>query len=304
MSKVVATTKTASSNQPLLVVLQKLKDYQQLVKFRLSGLVVFSAVMAYMIASQGAVPLLGIIVLSLGGFLVTGASNALNQVLERDYDRIMQRTSDRPLAAGRMTISEAVMSAGFMSLFGITLLALFNPWAALLGTISMIVYAYVYTPLKRVSSIAVLVGAIPGALPTMIGVVAIEGHISPLALVLFGIQFLWQFPHFWAIGWLGHGEYQKAGFRFIPTVNGQPDPQIGWQAFIYALFLIPVSIMPGIMGVSGLYSSIFVLVLGIVYAYFGWNLYRQGTRKAATQLMFSSFLYLPLVLVALYLDKI
>ncbi len=297
-------TKVANSTNQLSGISQKINDYKMLVKVRLSMLVVFSAVMAFLIASTGAINWAAVGILALGGFLVTGASNALNQVLEKNFDSLMKRTANRPIPSGRMTSSEAVLAAGFMSLFGIVLLALFNPWTALLGTISLIIYAFVYTPMKRVSPIAVFVGAIPGALPMMIGCVAFEGELTALALVLFGIQFFWQFPHFWAIAWVGHEDYTNAGYRLIPSKDGKLDSNTGRQSFIYALMLIPVSIAPYFMGITGIVSAIILAVLGIAYAYFGWDLYKKCTKEAALKLMFSSFFYLPIALIVLWLDKI
>ncbi len=283
---------------------QKLSDYAQLIKLRLSLLVVFSSVMAYLIAGQGFVNWTGVIILSLGGMLVTGAANILNQVLERDTDKLMKRTANRPLAAGRMTVSEAVMSAGFMSLFGIMFLAMFNAWAALLGMISLICYAFVYTPMKRITPLAVVVGAIPGALPMMIGCVAMQGGLTTLAIALFGLQFLWQFPHFWAIAWLAFEDYSNAGFHLLPSKRGVKDNSAGFQSFIYALVLIPVSLLPFFMGISGIVSAGIVLICGIIYAFFGWEFYKKCTRASALRLMFSSFFYLPIILFALFFDKI
>lgn len=283
---------------------QKINDYKLLVKFRLNMTVVFSAVMAYLIASNGAINWVAVMILGLAGFLVTGAANTLNQVLEKDFDKLMTRTADRPLATGRMSTSEAVMLAGFMSLVGITLLSMFNPLTGLLGMISMILYAFVYTPMKRVSPVAVWIGAIPGALPTLIGAVAVDGRLSALAIVLFGIQFLWQFPHFWAIGWLAHEDYTNAGFRLLPTtVDGKRDPNVGLHAMAFSLALIPVGWLPFILGWAGMISGIALTVLAIAYAWFGWNLYKKNTRQAALRLMFSSLFYLPLVLFVLLADK-
>jgi len=284
---------------------QKLQDYKMLVKFRLTITVVFSSLMAYLIAAPGAVSWLALAILALGGFLVTGAANALNQVLEKDFDKLMKRTAERPLAAGRMSTSEAVMSAGFMALFGITLLALFNPWAAFLGTLALVIYAFLYTPVKRLSPIAVVVGAVPGALPTMIGCVAAQGELTLLALVLFSIQFLWQFPHFWSIAWLGFSDYSKAGYKMIPAEGGQqPSNSIGMQAFLYAMFLIPVVIAPFYLGAVGWIATVVALVLTLAYAGFSWRFYANGTRKAALQLMFFSFTYIPVVLLAMFADKV
>jgi heme o synthase len=280
------------------------KDYQMLVKFKLNLLVVFSAVMAYLIVAPGSVNLVAVLLLAVGGFLVTGASNAFNQVLEKQYDRLMTRTENRPLAANRMETSEAVMAAGFMSLVGIVLLALFNPWTAMLGMIALISYSFLYTPMKRVGPMAVFIGAIPGALPVLIGCTAMQGEITAFALVLFGIQFMWQFPHFWAIAWLAHEDYTKAGFYLLPSSTGERDSSTGWQCFIFALLLLVVSVMPYLMGMTGLLSAIVLLGVGGMYALYSWQLYTECSREAARKVMFCSFAYLPISLIVLYLDKI
>ena len=267
-------------------------------------LVVFSAAMAYLVALDGSVDWMVLFALCLGGFLVTGASNTLNQVLERDTDPLMKRTADRPLAAQRMGISEAIMIAGFSSMIGITLLAFINPWTAVLGTLSLILYAFLYTPMKRISPIAVFIGAIPGALPTMIGCVAAQGELTTLALVLFGVQFMWQFPHFWAIAWVGHEDYSNAGIRLLPSKDGERDSNAGLQSFYFALMLLAVSLMPFLMGVTGIISAIVVTILGVMYAGYSWNLYKKCTKEAALKLMFSSFVYLPIALIALVIDKV
>lgn len=293
-----------SSEKSLSLVSTKVQDYKLLVKLRLTLTVVFSSVMAYLIASETTINWAAILILSIGGFLVTGAANALNQVLEKDYDKLMKRTANRPLATGRMSTSEAVMAAGFMSLAGIILLALFNVWAAFFGTIALVSYAFLYTPMKRISPIAVVIGAVPGALPTMIGCVAAQGELTLLALSLFAIQFFWQFPHFWSIGWLGYEDYKNAGYRLLPSKDGQLDRNTGLQSFIYALFLLPVGLLPYFIGVSGIISAVIAFILGLIYAGLGWNFYKQNNRKAALQLMFYSFLYNPLTLIVIFLDKI
>ncbi len=275
-----------------------------LVKIRLTATVVFSSVLAFLIASQGAINWEAVGILAAGGFLVTGAANALNQVLEKEFDRQMKRTADRPLAAGRMKDSEAVLAAGLMSLVGILLLALFNPWTAFFGMVALLSYAFLYTPMKRISPAAVIIGAVPGALPTLIGCAAAEGTLTLLALSLFTLQFLWQFPHFWSIGWLGFEDYQKAGYKMVPTLNGKQDPSIGMQSLIYALFLVPVAFLPYYLGVSGLISAVLVGVLGVAYAGFAWNFYKKGNRKSALQLMFFSFFYIPVSLIAFLADKL
>ncbi len=281
---------------------QWIQDLKMLVKFRLTLTVVFSSLMGFLIAHPGGTDIAALGILALGGFLVTGAANTLNQVLEKDYDKLMRRTANRPLAAGRMRPSDSVLIAGMMSLFGVTLLALFNPWTALLGMVALILYAFVYTPLKRVGPVAVVVGAVPGALPTLIGAAAAEGRLSALGLSLFAIQFFWQFPHFWSIGWLGHEDYAKAGYRLLP--GGVRDRQTGLQAFLYAVPLLGLGIVPYFMGVSGLVSALVIFVLSCFYAYLGWSLYRQDNRKSALQLMFFSFFYIPVSLIAIWVDKI
>ncbi len=271
-----------------------ISEFKSLVKFRLSLTVVFSAVMAYMILSGGSINWLGVLVLATGGFLVTGAANALNQVLERDYDKLMKRTAGRPLAKGRMTVSTAVLMAGLMSLFGITLLAMFNPLVSFLGMISLMSYSFVYTPLKRVSPVAVFVGAIPGALPILIGAVAAEGTISLFGLLLFGVQFFWQFPHFWSIAWLANEDYQKAGFHLLPSK--ELDENVGKQSLYFSLMIFPVLILLAIYGFIGIVSTVLLILLTGVYSYFAWNLFKKCDRLAARKLMFSSLMFLPVAL--------
>ncbi len=285
-------------------VAQKLRDYGLLVKFKLNITVVFSAVVAYLVALRGDLDWSLLVVLALGGFFVTAAANALNEVLERDYDKLMKRTADRPLATGRMSVSEAVLAAGLMSLVGISLLAWFNPMTAFLGTFSLISYSFIYTPMKRVSPVAVLIGAVPGALPTAIGCVAAEGQISALAIALFGIQFFWQFPHFWAIAWLGHEDYTKAGFQLLPSSGGRLDSSVGLQAFIYSLPLFPLVVMPYAFERTGVVSAVVVVFVSLVFSTYAWIFYRKSDRMSARNLMFASFFYLPIVLLALFFDKI
>lgn len=281
------------------LILVKLEDYKQLVKFRLNLFVVFSAVASFVIVSEWTVNWSSVLLLGLGGFLITGAANALNEVLEKDYDRLMKRTSSRPLPTGRMSVSEAVLMAGFMFVIGLFVLALFNPLSAVLGSFAVISYAFIYTPIKRFSTIAVAIGAIPGALPVLIGAVAFEGTITPLALVLFGIQFIWQFPHFWSIGWLGFDDYKLAGYKLVPEENGKPDPGIGKQSMYYTLLLLPLLFFGYYMGTLTLVSLILVCIATLLYAVSGYNLYVKADNKAARKLMFSSFLFLPIVLATL-----
>lgn len=282
----------------------KWQDIAMLIKLRLTILVVFSALLAYLIVAQGDVGFAPMVILGLGGFCITGAANALNQVLEKDYDILMFRTADRPVARGRMAVGEAVMSAGILLVVGIFLLAYFNPLAAVLGACAVVSYAFIYTPLKRISTYSVFVGAIPGALPTMIAVVAYEGSLTNMALVLFGLQFFWQFAHFWSIGFLGFEDYKRAGFKLVPEQNGRVHRNIGRQSMIFNLLLLPFAFAPYWLGELGLWPCMMVAVFSVIYAYYGWNLQRNHHALAARKLMFFSFLYLPVVLILFYLGSI
>ncbi len=294
--------KTHTSSLDQVSFISKLTDFGMLFKFRLTMLVVFSSVMSYFIAASSA-SLIEILMLIVGGSLITFAANTLNQVLEKDYDILMRRTANRPLPQGRMSVSAAVLIAGFLSLIGITALCFINVWAGLLGTISLILYAFIYTPLKRISSISVLIGAIPGALPMSIGCIVAEGSITPLAIGLFAVQFFWQFPHFWAIAFLSHEDYSNAGYKMMPSKSGLPDAELGYQSFIYSLFLYPVFISMWYLGYTSLSGLFLLTILTIIYSYLSFVLYKNIDTKSAKNLMFSSFAYLPLALFILLIFK-
>lgn len=282
---------------------QKVADYAMLAKFRLSFLVVFSAVIGYMFAVNGQYNLTAILWLALGGMLVTGASNAINQVIERDIDKLMSRTQNRPLPAERMNVTEAIMAAGVFGVSGILILTWnFNAVAGVLAAVSLISYAFVYTPLKRVSSIAVFVGAIPGALPPMIGYVCATGQIDFVAIVLFSIQFVWQFPHFWSIAWVQYEDYLKAGIMLLPSASGKTKMS-AVQSVIYCLLLLVVSTIPYFFGMVGLIGNIFIVAVGVMFLWMAWSHYTKCDDKSARILMFGSFLYLPVMQLALVLDK-
>lgn len=277
-------------------------DVMELTKMRLTVMVVFSAVLGYAIAAGGSIHVIPALILGIGGFCVAGAANAINQILEKDYDALMTRTALRPLAAGRMQVSEALVIAGILVLFGIVLLALFNPLAAFLGMISFIVYAFLYTPMKRYGTLSVAVGAIPGALPVVIGCVAYEGTITWLAVVLFAIQFLWQFPHFWAIGYLSFDQYQKAGFKLVPaSPTGTIHSDLGWHALCYALLLLPVCAASYWGGVTGVFTTLLMALGSIWYIYSAFLFWRRFNQESARALMFTSFAYLPLILLIILL---
>ena len=280
-------------------------DFTQLVKLRLTLTVVFSALMAYWIALPMERSLTyKLFSIFFGGFLITGAANALNQALEKGYDARMSRTANRPLPSGRMEESTAVLIAGVMSVFGLIILANLSLWSALLGAISLLLYSFVYTPLKRVSSVAVFVGAIPGALPVLIGTVSAQGELTILGLCLFAIQFFWQFPHFWAISWLGHQDYIKAGFKITPSLGDVPTKTTGFQAFIYSLFLIPVCFLSWYFNITESTSLFLFLLFSIVYIILSFRLYSTNNKKAALTLLFFSFFYIPIVLGVFLMDKL
>lgn len=283
---------------------QAVMDFGLLVKFKLSLMVLFSALISYAIAAGGHVSWLGMTLLAIGGFLVTGAANALNQVLERDYDRLMPRTANRPVAAGRMSISTAVLWAGMMALFGVTILSLFNPLTGFLGMLSLISYAFIYTPLKRSSPLAVLVGAIPGALPLVIGCTAWNGAMTTTAMMLFTIQFLWQFPHFWAVAWLADEDYKRAGFQMLPSRTGAKNSTTGLLSFLFCLLMIANAFLGYWTGFSGGIATGVLVLINCYFGYRCWQLYRECSQSAARRQMFASFLHLPLSLIVLLLDNI
>lgn len=284
---------------------QAMTDFGLLVKFKLSVMVLFSALMAYAIAgAEGQINWLGFTLLAIGGFLVTGASNALNEVLERDYDRLMPRTANRPVATGRMSVSTAVLIAGLMALGGVSILSLFNPLTGFLGMLSLISYAFIYTPLKRSTPLAVVVGAFPGALPLIIGCTAYAGVMTPTALMLFTIQFLWQFPHYWSIAWLADEDYKRAGFYMLPSRSGEKDSSVGFLSFLFCIALLLNALLGYRIGFTGLPATVALVVLNGYFAWRCWQLYRDCSREAARRQMFASFLHLPLSLIILLLDKI
>ena len=286
------------------LVLSKVKDYGQLAKFRLSSLVVFSSLIGFLFGANGDWQWPQLILFLVGGFLVTASSNALNQVIEKDYDRLMNRTMKRPLPDDRMSVMEALLTAGIFGVGGISIFLLyFNELSAILSALALLTYAFIYTPLKRFSSVAVFVGALPGALPPLIGIVSATGSITALGITLFAIQFMWQFPHFWAVAWVANDDYVKAGYHLLPSREGRTKFS-ALQTVLYTLVLIPVSLVPAWFGFTGWISAIIVLACGLVFLFQSFSLYKECTVPAARKLMFGSFFYLPIVLMALYLDRI
>lgn len=281
-----------------------LRDVAMLSKFRLSVLVVFSAATGYLVSAGNAMEWSHLLLLLAGGFLVTAASNALNQIIEKDFDRLMDRTRLRPLPADRMAVTEALLIAGLLAFSGLTIfLVYFNALSAILSALALIVYAFIYTPLKRFTPAAVFVGALPGALPPLIGAVSAAGTFTTAGWLLFGIQFLWQFPHFWAVAWVAYDDYLKAGYHLLPSRAGRTRfsaLQIMW----YTLVLLPVSVLPAVWGISGIVSFVVTLLAGLLFLYPALQLVRTSSVEWARRLMFGSFFYLPVVQLAVYFDRL
>ncbi len=283
---------------------QKAIDYNQLVKTRLTLLVVFSAVITYLTASSGTpTNWFNVIILAVGGFLVVSASNGLNQIIEKNYDKLMLRTANRPVATNRMSVQEAGLVSLAMGITGVWIMGMYlNQLTSLLALASLLSYAFVYTPLKRISPVSVFVGAFPGALPVLIGWTAFSGNISSEALILFGVQFFWQFPHFWSIAWILDEDYKRAGFKMLPSYG--KDKKTALQTLAFTLMLIPMGFLPTQEGFMGLTGGIIAIAAGLVLSYFAFRLFRTCDNKDARKLMFASFLYLPLVQIAYLIDKI
>jgi protoheme IX farnesyltransferase len=235
---------------------------------------------------------------------ITGAANIINQIIEVDLDRMMKRTQNRPLPSGRVTVEQAIIWAVFLGVSSLFIFVVyFNLISALLALLSLVLYGFVYTPLKRVGPIAVFVGAFPGAFPPMIGWVAATNHFGLEPGILFAIQFFWQFPHFWAIAWVLDDDYKRAGFKLLPA-NGLKDADTTMQIMIYTLFLLPVGWLPYQLGMTGINSAFVATIFGVLFLAQTFHLMRKCTDKTARQLMFGSFVYLPIVQIAFLLDKL
>jgi protoheme IX farnesyltransferase len=292
--------------------MKKLKDYLQLVKLSLSIMVVFSSVMAFALTkgSEGYVDFWKMILLLFaGGMLVTGSANAINQVVEKDTDAQMKRTATRPVAAGRMTANEGLAFAIITGAAGVFVLGyFFNMLAAGLAAFSLFLYAFIYTPLKKVSSIAVLVGAIPGALPCLIGWAAGNNALTLGGWILFAFQFFWQFPHFWAIAWVAHKDYSSAGFKLLPAEEG-PTKFTALQTVIYSLILVPVTLAPYFTGmcsyadIQGKISLVLIALANLFMIGRCITLYKRMDVASARKVMFGSYMYLPVVMLAFLLSK-
>lgn len=282
----------------------KFRAYIELLKMRLSLLVVFSAAIGFMLGEKGTIDTTSFTIFLLGGFFITGAANIANQIWEVDLDRLMSRTLMRPLPTGRVTINEAIVFAVVLFIAGVFLLVTYvNVFSALLTILSAVLYAFVYTPMKQKSSVAVLIGAIPGALPPLIGWVACTGSVNIEGLLLFFIQFIWQFPHFWAIAWVLDEDYKKANFKLLPFGGGK-DINTALQIMIYTLMLIPLGLIPTKLGMTGINFGIIATTCGVIFLMQTFYLMKECTNKAARLIMFGSFLYLPIVQIAFVWDKL
>ena len=285
------------------VVRNRVAEYSQLIKVRLSSLVVFSAAMAYLWSMPGSVNVATILLVCIGGFLITGAANTLNQVIEKDSDKLMERTFERPLADERLTIKEALIFAIVIGVTGLMLLYFINPVCTILGALAITIYAAVYTPLKKISRITVIPGAIAGSIPVVIGSIAAAGKLTPEAVILFSVQFVWQFPHTWSIAWLLDDEYKKAGIKMMPDKGGR-NAISSIMILASTLLTIPLGLIFYYIGWINMPASICLTLAGLGFSFSAVRLYKLRTVKSALGVMFGSFAYLPFVQVALVIIKI
>ena len=293
-------SKTIFAIQKLM---ENIKIVFELTKFRLSALVSFSAVFGFLLASNEA-DLFKIFILFISGYLVSASSVINNQILEKKFDKLMDRTKNRPLPMGKISSKKSILISIIFMLVGLTLMGYFlNIHAAVISFLSLLLYSFIYTPFKRVGPIAVFVGAIPGALPPLIGWVANTNSISLEAVIIFSIQFIWQFPHFWAIAWLYDDDYKKVGFKLLPS-NGKKNLNTAINIMTYTLFLIPLGLLPTIFGITGIISGTIAVVCAILFLIQTIKLIKDYSRNSALRVMFGSFIYLPIVQISYIVDKI
>lgn len=280
------------------------RDFLELTKVRLSVSVVFSSIAGYLLGADTLNPLT-ILMLTLGGYFMVGASNAFNQIIEKELDALMKRTQNRPLPSGRMTVKTAFAIATAFTVMGIAVLYIINPKTAMFGAISIFMYVSLYTPLKTKTPLSVFVGAFPGAIPFMLGWVAATGSFGIEAGTLFMIQFFWQFPHFWAIGWFLFDDYKKAGFFMLP--NGKRDRGTAVQVVLYSIWTLLVSLIP-VLGITGSFyitpvSAVLVFLLGIWFLYHSVKLFEEKSQEAARKLLMVSVAYITLLQIVYVADK-
>lgn len=280
---------------------EKIKSYIKFTKFRLSFLVILSALSGYLFV--GGDSWMEVFYLMIGGMLVTAASNGSNQIWERDLDKLMKRTESRPIPQGHMSVKEGIIVVVVSLVVGLVLLYQLNLISALLGLSAFISYVFIYTPMKRVSSWAVFVGAFPGAIPPMLGAIAETGSFGLIPGVLFFVQFTWQFPHFWAIAWVAFDDYKAGGFSLLPSKSGKTKNS-AFQIVAYSLALIPFSLLPWLLGWTGTVSMIIATVLGGIFFLYSYRLFLTCDDKDARKLMFASFFYLPIIQFVYVFDRI
>jgi protoheme IX farnesyltransferase len=292
---------TGTDIQSPSVTYSKFSAFLQLTKFRLGSLVVFSAVITYLTVAEK-IEWKQLIALCIGGFLVTSAANGFNQIIEKDLDKLMDRTKSRPMPTNSLSNFEALIFCALLGIGGTVLLWTYtNALSGILGFVSIVLYALVYTPLKRVTPFSVFVGAFPGAIPTLIGAVAATegfGHITFFALLLFSIQFFWQFPHFWSLAWFNDEDYKKAAFFMLPSSGGK-DEASKFQILLYTVILLIVSTFPFLFNFVGLLSISAVVISGLAMLLQAYNFYRLSTDQQAKKLFFTTLIYLPVVQLAL-----
>lgn len=279
----------------------RLKEYALLAKMRLTFLVVISAVTGYFM--QNEIVMSEIWILIAGGFLVTAASNGFNQIIERDLDKLMKRTQNRPLVKGTLTAREAFIVCLIWAIGGLALLALLNPLCFFLGLLSLFMYVAVYTPMKRVSSWAVFIGAFPGAMPPLLGYVGATAEFGLLPGILFLVQFMWQFPHFWAIAWVLDDDYKLAGFRLLPSKSGRSRSS-SLQILIFTLVMVLASFLPWVIDITGITSLIICGIIGLVFYRLAYKLHYTQEISDARKLMFASFIVLPIIQIVYVIDRL
>jgi protoheme IX farnesyltransferase len=282
----------------------RLSDFYELTKPRMNFLVVVTTMVGYYMATESWGDWRRLLHTLIGTALTAAGASVLNQFAERDFDALMPRTKDRPLPARRMGAAEALAFGAMLSICGVVELALFvNPLTALLGAITLAIYVFVYTPLKRFTTICTIVGAVPGAIPPMMGVTAATGHFTPAAIALFLILFIWQMPHFLAIAILYKDDYAAGGFKMLPVVD-EGLASTSRQIVVYSLTLIPISLMPALMQVAGTIYFLAAVIMGLGFLGFGVLCAVRKTRADARQLFFASIVYLPCLLGAMMIDKL
>jgi protoheme IX farnesyltransferase len=279
-------------------------DFKEITKMGLSISVVFSSIAGYLLGAE-VINFRTLVLLSFGGYFMVGASNAYNQIIERDLDALMDRTKNRPIPAGRMSVNTAFIIATSFTILGLITLYIINPKTAMWGAISIFIYTCVYTPLKTKTALSVFVGALPGAIPFMLGWVAARNDFGIEPGTLFAIQFFWQFPHFWSIGWFLYDDYKKGGFFMLPT--GKPDKGTAVQIILYSIWTIIASIIP-FFGFTGdlklsLVGTVLVFLLGMVMLFYAFRLFKERSTKAAKQLMLSSVFYITMLQIIYVVDK-